>query len=92
MRLVRLVCLEHLVRVWMVRTARARHLPLQRAATIRCNGRNGTVPRSQYNMPTAQDIEEGELPQRWWDRNGGTRPFVNVRDQLPPGWRQVSEG
>jgi len=25
----------------------------------------------------------------YWDRDGGTRPFTNLRSQLPPGWRQL---
>lgn len=35
---------------------------------------------SHHNLP------EGHL---YWDRDGGTRPFVNLRDLLPEGWRQL---
>ena len=44
---------------------------------------------SHLKLPKSEDLGPGDLPHLYWDRDGGTRPFVNVRDQLPAGWRQL---
>ena len=42
---------------------------------------------SHYNIPTPEELGPHNPPHLYWDRDGGTRPFVNLRDQLAPGWR-----
>jgi predicted amidohydrolase len=32
---------------------------------------------------------EGNPTYEYWDRDGGTRPFTNVRRHLTQGWRQL---
>ena len=44
---------------------------------------------SHYNLPKPEELGPDDVPHLYWDRDGGTRPFVNVRDQLPEGWRQL---
>ena len=44
---------------------------------------------SHHNLPRPEQLGPDQMPQLYWDRDGGTRPFINLRDQLPPGWRQL---
>mmetsp|Transcript_24609 Transcript_24609/g.65670 ORF Transcript_24609/g.65670 Transcript_24609/m.65670 type:complete len:236 (-) Transcript_24609:44-751(-) len=39
--------------------------------------------------PPQEYTEDGKPKYHYWDREHGTRPWPNLRDQLPPGWRQI---
>ena len=39
--------------------------------------------------PQQEYDEEGKPLYTYWDREVGTRPWPNIRDTLPPGWRQA---